>query len=129
VIVVDTSVWIAALRSASSPEAVHMKKLLDSDEVALVGPVRCEVLMGASIQDRFRLRRVLSALPVFYPETATWSLIDHWIDRAGAAGQHFGFADLLIGALAAERSLPVWSLDSDFGRMESLGFLKTHSPA
>jgi predicted nucleic acid-binding protein len=129
VIVVDTSVWVAALRSASGPEAVHLKKLLDADEVALTIPVRCEILIGASIQDRLRLRRVLSALPIYYPEASTWKLMDSWIDRAGAAGQHFGFADLLIGALAAEQRAPVWSLDSDFGRMASLGFLQTHQPS
>lgn len=128
-IVVDTSVWIPALRTADSPEAKHLKELLDADEVALAAPVRCEILMGASIQDRLRLRRVLSALPVFYPEMETWNLIDAWIDRAGRSGQNFGFADLLIGALAAQHQASVWSLDSDFGRMAALGFLDTHQPS
>ena len=125
-IVVDTSVWIAALRSATGREAEHLGHLLDSDEVALAAPVRVEILSGASAQDRLRLRRSLSALPVFYPGEATWSLIDAWIERAAAAGYHFGFADLLIGALAAEHQCAVWSLDSAFDRMAAIGLLECY---
>jgi predicted nucleic acid-binding protein len=126
VIVVDTSVWVAALRSAAGSEAEHLSHLLDSDEVALAAPVRVEILSGASAQDRVRLRRSLSALPVFYPGEATWSLIDSWVERAVAAGYHFGFADLLIGALAAEHQCAVWSLDSAFDRMAAIGLLECY---
>lgn len=125
-IVVDTSVWIAAFRSATSSEAEHLRHLLDSDEVALAAPVRVEILSGASAQDRVRLRRSLSALPIFYPGEATWSLVDSWIERAAAAGYQFGFADLLIGTLAAEHHCAVWSLDSAFDRMAAIGLLEGH---
>jgi predicted nucleic acid-binding protein len=126
VIVVDTSVWVAALRAATGSEAGHLSRLLDSDKVALAAPVRIEILSGASAPDRVRLRRSLSALPVFYPGEATWGLIDSWVERAAAAGYHFGFADLLIGALAAEHHCAVWSLDSAFDRMAAIGLLECH---
>ncbi len=126
-IVVDTSVWVAALRRATSSEAQHLEALLDTDQVALVAPVRIEILSGASRRDRPRLRRALSALPVFFPGESTWALVEKWVDHGGDAGQRFGVADLLIGAIAAERGATVWSLDADFARMERLKMVRRHA--
>ena len=128
-IFVDTSVWVASFRSASGEESRHLATLLDLDLVGLAGPVRVEILTGASKEDRIRLRRTLSALPTFYPSLSTWERIDAWVDRAGAAGEHFGALDLLIGALAAEQSAAVWSLDSDFRRMARLGLVEQYQPS
>lgn len=128
-IFVDTSVWVAALRSGEGDEARYLQSLLDRDEVSLAAPVRVEILVGASRRDQPRLRRSLSALPVFYPNAATWTLIDEWVNTASFAGERFGFADLLIGVLAAQQESSVWSLDSDFGRMERIGLLELYRPS
>ena len=127
-IVVDTSVWVAALRDASAPLATVLQQLIDADEVALPTPVRTELLAGASRSDRPRLRRALSALPLLFPTDDTWATIDRWVDRAGDAGERFGVGDLLIGALAAESGSLVWSLDTDFARMERLKLVAVYEP-
>ena len=127
-IVVDTSVWVRTLRAGASKEADTLRALLDADEASLAVPVRIELLTGASRLDRPRLRRSLSALPILYPSDDTWRLIDGWVDVAGAAGQRFGFGDLLIGALARETGSLVWSLDADFERMSGLGFVDLYEP-
>ncbi len=124
-ILVDTSVWVAALRRRGA-EAARLERLFDEDAVLLAAPVRIEILCGASRRDRLRLRPLLSALPIAYPEPRTWQRLDAWIDLAGDKGERFGFADLLIGALAAERDVPVWSLDADFGRLGRLGLIRLH---
>ena len=127
-IVVDTSVWVAALRHSASSHAKVLQQLLDADEVALAVPVRVELLSGASRRDRPRLRRALSALPLVYPTDDTWATIDRWVNQAGEAGQLFGVGDLLIGALAVESGSLVWSLDADFARMQRLKLVERYDP-
>jgi predicted nucleic acid-binding protein len=113
VIVVDTSIWIRALRSASGPEALVLRSLLDADEVALPVVVRSELLMGANPADRKKLTRQLKSVPLLYPSDQSWRTIDAWTATTSRAGAAFTVGDLLIGGL-------VWSADSDFARMESL---------
>lgn len=125
-IFVDTSVWVAALRRRESSEAARLDALLEADQVALAAPVRFEILAGASGDERRRMRRVLSALPTFYPSGQTWTLLDTWLEAAGAQGERFGFADALIGALAAQQAAPIWSLDGAFGRMARLKLVEIY---
>jgi predicted nucleic acid-binding protein len=127
-IVVDTSVWVAALRDGKCQEARVLAALLDADEVTLPVAVRIEILAGSSKRDLPVLRRTLSALPVVYPGEETWTLIDAWIDGAVPKGQRFGLGDLLIGALATEMGALVWSLDSDFARMSRAGLVDLYDP-
>lgn len=128
-IVVDTSIWVSALRSSQSAEARILRSLLDADEVALPVPVRYELLSGAARKDRPALRRALSALPVIYPTDETWHVIDGWIDRAATAGERFGLGDVLIGALAAENGALIWTLDADFKRMQRIGLVGLYETA
>jgi len=125
-IVVDTSVWVTALRSATSRESTVLQALLDADEVVLPIPVRVELLSGVSNKDRPALRRGLSALPLSFPTDDTWNLVDAWIERAGQSGERFGVGDLLIAALAKESGAFVWSLDADFTRMARLDLIELY---
>jgi predicted nucleic acid-binding protein len=117
---------MAALRNRGSAEGRHLAALLDQDEVAIPAPVRIEVLSGASRSERNRLRITLSALPILFPGTHTWPRIDEWLDQAGDAGERFGFADLLIAAIAVEHGATLWSKDRDFERMQRIGLLQLH---
>ena len=125
-ILVDTSVWIEAFRRAHTDEAAHLRSLLDAGEVAMAPPIRIELLSGAGAADLPRLRRALSALPLFGPTVESWERMEGWVDRAVRAGRRFGVVDLLIAAVAAENDLAIWSLDGDFAEMAALGFVLVH---
>lgn len=127
-ILVDSSVWIAAFRSRKGVEARHLESLLDEDQVVIPAPVRIEILTGASEADRSRLRRVISALPLLVPSEASWQTVEDWVEVAARSGERFGVVDLLIGVLAAEVKAEVWSLDADFRRMGGLGLIELHQP-
>ena len=125
-IVVDTSVWIGARRDPHV--AAALDALIDADEVALALPVRLELLAGTAKKDRASFNRAFSALAQLVPTDDTWRRLPDWIERAADAGARFAFVDLLIGALAAEAGALVWSLDSDFERMERLTFVSRYDP-
>jgi predicted nucleic acid-binding protein len=127
VIVVDTSVWVAAIRRPGSDVSTTLKQLLDADEVALPQPVRLELLAGTAKADRSAFRRSFSALPVLIPTADTWQLVEQWIVKAADRGERFALVDLLIGGLADEIDALVWSLNADFVRMARLKLVRTYS--
>jgi len=125
-ILADTSVWIAYFR-ASSPRIVEqMRELLEEDQIVLAIPVKMEILCGSSKDSREKLSRVLSALPLLIPTETTWKRVEEWIESAVPRGERFGVMDLLVAALSAEIKASLWSLDSDFKRLQKLGFIKLY---
>ncbi len=126
-ILVDTSVWVEFFRGKSDPIVKLLSECLDEDQVVLAAPVRLELLSGAPRKQKPLLDRLLSALPLFYPDEATWPQIEEWIEQGLAKGQRFGAMDLLIAAIAKEYDCALWSLDRDFHRMASLGWIKLYS--
>jgi len=123
-IVVDTSVWIAAHKQPIL--AKTLGELIDADEVSLALPVRLELLAGTPRHQRAVFRRMYSALPQLHPSDETWAGLPAWIERAADAGQNFGLADLLIARMTADIGGLVWSLDTDFQRMERLKFVSLY---
>lgn len=128
-IVVDTSVWVAATRHAQGHEADVLRSLIEADEAALALPVRLELMSGIARKDRTRFKRALTALPVIVPTEDTWRLIEGWIEPAADAGHRFAVTDLLVAGLAHETGSLVWSFDSDFSRMESAGLVRLYPGA
>ena len=85
-IVVDTSVWVAAVREPGGRIATTLRKLIDTDDAVLALPVRLELLAGVKSDDRAALKRGLSALPVVVPSEETWRLSRAGLGRQRTAG-------------------------------------------
>ena len=125
-IVVDTSVWIAAQRRPYVDKV--LQELIDADEAAFALPVRLELWTGVGRQDRQAHKAAFGALPQLVPTEDTWRPLPEWIARAADAGERFTITDLLIASLTSEIGGLVWSLDKDFERMERLGFVSLYQP-
>ena len=123
-IVVDTSIWVASRRQRHAAEV--LAQLIDADDVALALPVRLELLSGIARHERKAFHARFGALPQLHPTADTWAPLPGWIEKATDAGQRFTLADLLIASMTAEIGGVVWSLDKDFERMESLGFVSRY---
>jgi predicted nucleic acid-binding protein len=125
-IVVDTSVWIAARRRPRIADVLD--QLIESDVVALALPVRLELLAGLAVRDRKAFHLSFGALVQVVPTEETWAPLRGWIERAAEAGERFALTDLLIASLARDIGALVWSLDEDFGRMEQLQIVSCYHP-
>lgn len=125
-IVVDTSVWIAARRDARILRALD--SLIDTDNVALALPVRLELWAGVAAHERKAFARAFGALLQLVPTEETWAPLPGWIQQAAKAGERFGLTDLLIASLATGIGGLVWSLDADFVRMEHLKLVSRYDP-
>lgn len=123
-IVVDTSVWIAA--SKQPILAQTLSELIEADEVSLALPVRLELLAGISRSKRIAFKRQFAALPQLHPTEETWQRLPQWIEVAADVGDHFTLSDLLIASMTDEIGGLVWSLDKDFQRMERLKFVSLY---
>jgi predicted nucleic acid-binding protein len=125
-ILADTSVWIEFFSGKNRLVAEHLADLLDADRVLLAAPVKIQILSGTSPAMFLKLKRVLSALPIYYPRQETWRTIDAWLEEGIRKGERFGFGDLLIAAIGTQQIARIWSLDSDFARMQKLGWIELY---
>jgi predicted nucleic acid-binding protein len=125
-IVVDTSVWIAARRQPRVANVLNA--LLEQDEVVLALPVRFELLIGTATHQRAAFLKSIRGVQQLHPTEASWQPLQPWILSALDAGESFGLVDLLIASMTAEIGALVWSLDKDFERMEKLGFVSRYDP-
>jgi len=127
VILADTSVWVDVQRKPGGRTAWTFNALVDSDDLLLALPVRIELLAGVAPRDRKAFTRALTSLPVVAPSEETWQIVEGWVGPAADKGHRFAVTDLLIAALAHELDALVWSLDTDFARMEALGIVRRYT--
>jgi predicted nucleic acid-binding protein len=65
-VIVDTSVWIDALRGNVNPQSLWLRSAIANRDIGLTSLVLCEVLQGVSSSSQFRgFREDLLQFPVF----------------------------------------------------------------
>ena len=122
-VLIDTSVWSQALRRQSSESLSTaqervvnvLKELIYDSRIAMLGPVRQELLSGVKTQKQFEaLQQILG---VFSDET----LLKEDYERAAKnfnqcrqGGVQGSNTDFLMCAVSMSRGWPIYSLNKDF---------------
>jgi predicted nucleic acid-binding protein len=116
-ILVDTSVWSLALRRPlqSAPEALELSSLIQDGMVAMIGPIRQELLSGISMPSQFeKLRSELAAfedVPLSRDHFETAAEFFNKCRKHGIQGSH---TDFLICSVASLEKMSIFTTDNDF---------------
>ena len=122
-VVVDTPVWSLALRRSSGPTtsreplAAELQQLIEEGRVALLGPIRQEILSGLrDTRQLDELRSKLRAFPDVEISTTDYETAASYYYTCGANGVQGSHTDFLICAVASARGHSVFTTDVDFAR-------------
>jgi len=116
-VLVDTCVWSAVLRR-KSPDldlSAKMKDLIEAGRVAMIGPIRQELLSGISDSEQFRkLRILLSAFEDLPLRTEHYEKAAAFANTCRKAGVQGSLIDFLICAVSGAEGWPIFTTDKDF---------------
>jgi predicted nucleic acid-binding protein len=117
-VLVDTSVWSAALRRSRDRETDpvrELRNLITDNRVRMIGPIRQEILSGIREETQFKkLEARLSAfpdLPLNQEDHVTAARFFNLCRRKGVQGSN---TDFLICAVAVHHRLAIFTTDRDF---------------
>jgi predicted nucleic acid-binding protein len=120
-ILVDTSVWVRALRRRASQERQELDHLLSEDQVATTDLIVAEVLQGARSDSDFRrVAERFEALNFFHADSQVWlraATLSFDLKRRGLTT---ALSDVVIATVALEHDLELYTIDSDFERISGL---------
>jgi predicted nucleic acid-binding protein len=123
-VLVDTSVWSLALRRGvrvGTPAVEELRSLIDEGRVAMIGPIRQELLSGIRTRESFeRLRDHLQPYADERLETADFERAAEHFNTCRAQGVQGSNADFLICAAAERRNFPILTADAHFSRFAAV---------
>jgi len=121
-ILIDTSVWIEALRERGNPAAgrrVH--EYLKSGRACWMPMIRLELWNGArGEREKRALREFEQVLAELEVTPDVWEAANDLARRARAAGLTVPAADILIAACARHHGVEIESTDAHFADLEKL---------
>ena len=122
-VLIDTSVWSQALRrqsaeaSSTAQERVVdvLKELIHDSRIAMLGPVRQELLSGVKTPKQFEtLQKILSVFSDEPLHSQDYEQAAKNFNQCRQGGVQGSNTDFLICAVSMARGWPIYSLDKDF---------------
>jgi predicted nucleic acid-binding protein len=120
-VLVDTAIWSLALRrrqrSQNDSATAELSALVEDGRVAMIGPVRQELLSGVKESAQFeRLRDHLRAFPDTEIESDDYEQAASFFNSCRAKGIQGSNTDFLISAIAVRHEFSIFTTDEDFKR-------------
>jgi len=117
-ILVDTSVWSAALRRGKNPnsaQAAELRSLIADHRVEIIGSIRQELLSGIREASQFKnLEKHLAAFPDLPLTTEDYVAAAKFFNICKSKGVQGSNTDFLICAVAIRNRLSIFTTDKDF---------------
>ena len=121
-VIVDTSVWSWALRRsepANTPEVLLLQELVQDGRVAMLGPIRQELLSGVKAPAQFKkLADALEAFPDEQLDSEDYVEAARCFNRCRSKGVQGSNTDFLLCAVSLRTGFPILTTDGDFGHFK-----------
>jgi predicted nucleic acid-binding protein len=131
-VLVDTTVWSLALRRAKRVDdrtPQELSELIREGRVAMLGPIRQELLSGIKLKAQFELlREHLGSFPDLELESADYEEAATAFNRCREKGIQGSNTDFLLCAVAQRRGLAIYTTDGDFKHYAKVLKLALHEP-
>ena len=120
-IIIDTSIWIPALRNRTSPEKAEVQRLILEDAAAAVGIVLVEVLRGARDRSHFdELYDQMRGALLIEDDEGSWLRAAELLLDLKLRGEVIPLPDAMIAAQALLGGHAVYTADPHFARIAGL---------
>ncbi|KQC07181.1 MAG: twitching motility protein PilT [Smithella sp. SDB] len=116
-VLVDTCIWSQVLRhkSPDTDLAKKLQELVQNSRVAIIGPIRQELLSGISQMKQFNaLKETLSSFEDMPLNTEHYEKAAEFCNICRRKGVQGSTIDFLICAVAVMENLIIFTLDKDF---------------
>jgi predicted nucleic acid-binding protein len=122
-VLVDTSVWSLALRKNVDPDNKIIKELFElihELRVAIIGPIRQEILSGISDQNKYeQLREKLKSFEDAPIETEHYEFAAQLFNQCRKKGIQGSHIDFLVCAVSIKNDFSIFTLDKDFEKYKN----------
>jgi len=131
-VLVDTSVWSLALRKKTLTEneqdcVAELQELIKELRVAMIGPIRQELLSGISEIDKYRLlKERLQAFEDVVTTKEDYEKAAEFSNQCRNLGIQGSHTDFLICAIADTHNMSIFTTDKDFIHYSTVINLRLH---
>lgn len=120
-ILVDSSIWIAAWRGRDSFLIGELSKLVENNQASINWLIRTELLQGAKDRKhQAEIKNLLEPVPIQpFPENL-WEEAPSFYLRMREEGVTLTTIDSLIASQSVLTDTPLWSLDGIFAKISGI---------